>query len=245
MSAPLRIVITGGSGGLGSAAVEEMRKLGHFVLRADLSPPSELPEDEFIRHDVSDEESWARLHRETSERFGGVDCLVNNAGVSEQSGIKGLTDTSGDAFSHVLQTNLWGTWCGIKTFSASLAESNCASIINVSSIYGIRPPPRGPGARVSPAYQVSKAGIAMLTRTAATELADYAITVNCIVPGVFETPLLSRLPPEALEQRINAAPLKRAGDPRDFGSLIAFLAGPNARFITGTNIPIDGGFIGA
>lgn len=245
MSSPLRVVITGGSGGLGSAAAQVLRDQGHRVLTADLAQ-GDVSEECFVRHDVGDEESWNHLLDEAVQRMGGVDCLINNAGISEQSGVKGLIDTDGDAFSRVLQVNLWGAWCGIKTFAGSLAQSDCASIINVSSVYGYRPPPRGgEGARVSPAYQVSKAGVAMLTRTAASELAEHGITVNSVSPGVFETHLLARLPEEVLALRINAAPLKRAGEPTEFGELIAFLAGPNARFITGANVPVDGGFLAA
>ncbi|PZG13344.1 SDR family NAD(P)-dependent oxidoreductase [Nonomuraea aridisoli] len=193
----------------------------------------------YQRLDVCDRGSWELFAEAVRDRYGRLDILVNNAGVSAR---KGLLETGDDDWERVLRTNLWGPWTGIRTFAEELTASPHASVVNIGSIYGQVPPPGPPSPPSSVAYQVSKAGLHMLTRTAAVELADRGIRVNSVLPGVFVTPLLQELSDEQLRPRVQRAPMGRAGDPADVAAAVAYLASPAAAFVTGVLLPVDGGY---
>ncbi|KAA9161600.1 SDR family oxidoreductase [Amycolatopsis acidicola] len=233
-------VVTGAAGGLGAAFAGRLAELGATVVRADARYAAET--DTELHLDVTDPASWERLRRLVRERFGALDLLVNNAGISARSG---LLDTADEDFSRILAVNAFGAWRGIKTFADDLAETRGA-VVNIGSIYGVTTPPSGEGTVPSSvAYQMSKAAVHQLTKVAAVELAPRGIRVNALLPGVFHTPLLEDLPPAALRARVSGAPMDRPGGTAELADALDFLAGPRASFVTGVLLPVDGGYLAA
>ncbi|MFC4115679.1 SDR family NAD(P)-dependent oxidoreductase [Nonomuraea zeae] len=257
--------VTGGAGGLGAAIVDGLYARGARVVYGDLrdradkpwQKPSEgtHPSDSTqpaqsagrsdgvpVYHplDVSDRHSWDQFAQAVRTAHGRLDILVNNAGVSAR---KDLLDTTDDDWDRVLRVNLWAPWTGLRTFIDDLTASPHASVVNIGSIYGHVPPPPPPSPPSSVAYQVSKAGLHMLTKTAAVELASRGIRVNSVLPGVFVTPLLQQLSDEQLRPRVERAPMGRPGDPADVAAAVSYLASPQASFVTGVLLPVDGGYI--
>lgn len=235
-------VVTGGASGLGAAIVDGLASRGARVVYGDLRAreESETPAGaRFHPLDVRDQRSWQDLAAEVRATYGRLDVLVNNAGVSARADLLTTTD---DDWDRILRTNLWAPWTGIRTFVEELTVSPRASVVNIGSIYGRIPPPPPPALPSSVAYQVSKAGLHMLTRTAAVELAPRGIRVNSVLPGVFVTPLLQDLPEEHLRPRVERAPMARPGDPADVAAAVCYLASPEASFVTGVLLPVDGGY---
>ncbi|MEV0824511.1 SDR family NAD(P)-dependent oxidoreductase [Nonomuraea rubra] len=252
-------VVTGGASGLGAAIVDGLASRGANVVYGDLRDRADTGGRDradaggrdrgesgrspgptcFHPLDVRDPHSWQDLATKVRTTYGRLDLLVNNAGVSTRADLLSTTD---DDWDRILRTNLWAPWAGIRTFIEDLTTSPRASVVNIGSIYGHLPPPPPPAPPSSVAYQVSKAGLHMLTKTAAVELAPRGIRVNAVLPGVFVTPLLQDLPAEQLRPRIERAPMARPGDPADVAAAVCYLASPQASFVTGVLLPVDGGY---
>jgi len=233
-------VVTGAAGGIGAAVAGRLAGLGATVVRADLA--YDAPEGDRVHLDVTDPASWERLRDAVHRDHGPIALLVNNAGVSRRADLVGTSD---EEFGRVFAVNAFGPWRGIKTFADDLARTG-GSVVNVGSIYGVTTPPAGDGTVPSSvAYQMSKAAVHQLTKVAAVELAPRGIRVNAVLPGVFRTPLLSGLPPEALQARVRGAPLARPGELDELSAVLAFLAGPGSSFVTGALLPVDGGYLAA
>ena len=240
----MRALVTGGSTGLGRAIVIALHQAGARVVWTDLHDPGPLAPaltadaPIFVRHDVRERAEWDRLADQVRTRLGGLDVLVNNAGVSSRADLFGTTE---DDWACIFRTNVWAPWTGIRVFSDDLAASEHGCVVNIGSMYGAVAPPGPPASPSSVAYQASKAALHTLTRTAAVELAPRGIRVNAVLPGVFVTALLDDLSPATLQARISRAPQQRAGDPAELADAVCYLASPQASFVTGALLPVDGG----
>jgi NAD(P)-dependent dehydrogenase (short-subunit alcohol dehydrogenase family) len=248
-------VVTGGSSGIGRGIVERFLAEGAKVVIADVQTElgealaADAGEDAlFVHTDVGDQAQVTRLVDAAVERFGGLDVMVNNAGISSPLK-RGLFDEEFTEFDRVMRVNVLGVMAGTRDAGRYMAEAGGGSIINISSIGGIL---AGGGV---PVYRASKAAVLQFTKAAAIELAHYDIRVNCLAPGNIPTPILAssavgadRERLERFEARIRAQmrvdrPLKREGTADDVAQAALYLAGERSRYVTGVVLPIDGGTV--
>jgi NAD(P)-dependent dehydrogenase (short-subunit alcohol dehydrogenase family) len=247
-------IVTGGASGIGRGMVERFVAEGARVVIADVAEDlgaelaAALGSDAFFRRtDVSDPEQVGTLVAAAVEKFGGLDVMVNNAGVSGP--LRRLLDEDFEDFQRIMAVNVLGVMAGTQAAGRHMAVNGGGSIINVSSIGGIQ---AGGGVMI---YRASKAAVVQFTKSAAIELAHYEIRVNTIAPGNIPTPILASsargLDPAELE-RFEAQirqtmrddrPLKREGTPDDVAEAALYLATDRSRYVTGTVLPVDGGTV--
>jgi len=191
-----------------------------------------------IRLDVTRAADWRAAVNLAEREFGGLDILINNAGVL---GLGGVSATNEEEWDRVISINQKGVWLGMKEAAPAMRKRGAGSIINISSIYGII------GSGGSAAYHASKGAVRIMTKTAAVEYAPDKIRVNSIHPGVIQTPMLEAFQDDAeLRQALDAitavAPLKRAGTPEEVAYCALFLASDESSFVTGSELVVDGGY---
>lgn len=189
---------------------------------------------EFIKCDVSSYEEVENLVEETVEKYGKLDIMVNNAGIGS---VEGIEDMDVEDYQKIRSIDLDGVVYGCKAAAPYLRETE-GTIINMSSIYGLV------GDVGSTAYNASKGGVVNLTRSVASDLADGNVRVNSICPGFVDTPMTEGVQndEEFLQHIKNQTPLERLAEPEEIASVAAFLASEEASYITGANIPVDGGW---
>ncbi len=229
------ILVTGAASGIGRAVAMRLEAQGRRVVRADRNPAFEGEPPCHVL-DVADEGSWRRLIAELGAD-GVLDGLVNCAGVG---GLGALDEVSMEEWDGILAINLRGTVLGCRAVLAGMKARGRGSIVNVGSTFGLV------ARNDCVAYGVSKAAVAHLTRCMAVDLADTGVRVNCVCPGLVETPLTSPLAdPELaalMQANLEAHALRRIGKPMEVAELVAFLIGDAAGFMTGAVIPVDGGY---
>lgn len=241
-------VVTGSGQGIGKAIALRLAREGADIIiddrRADGRTEETRREIEALGRrvavyagDVSDVEQDQRLIRFGVDELGKIDILVNNAGIEKHAAFLEVTEEDYDA---VLDVNLKGAFFIAQAFARHLQQTKRPGrIINISSVHENLPFPN-----FSP-YCASKGGLEMVMRTLAIELAPLGITVNNIAPGAIETPINTKLlnSPELLKALLGQIPLGRLGTPDDVAGMVAFLAGPDAGYITGTTMFVDGGLL--
>ncbi len=246
-------IVTGGSSGIGRGICLEFAREGARVVVADVqeepkrgkyherdlvtSTVAEIErigsEGLFVQIDIADEQAVADLISTTVARFSGIDILVNNAGIH----IPGTTESMPSAdWDRVVGVNLRALYLTSKYSIPYLKESRAGRIINIASVHAFR----GGG---GPAYATAKAGVVNMTRNAAVELGDDGVTANAVCPGYIETPIQDYLTLEQIEWCKEKTLLPRLGLPRDIGRACVFLASDDAEWITGTALPVDGGWL--
>ena len=235
----MKVIITGGSRGIGRAAVELFTKNGHQVVffyktnRELADELCRLTGATAIRCDVKSSEDAATAVNRAVEILGGIDVLVNNAGVSEFCFFDSITD---DQWKNMIDTNLSGAFYVTREAVKHMISQKSGAIVNVGSMWG------KVGASCEVHYSASKAGLRGMTMALAKELGPSGITVNCVEPGVIDTDMNARLRSDDIKDLCESTPMGRLGTPEEVARLIMFLCSSDASFITGQTIGIDGGF---
>ncbi|MGC8979062.1 3-oxoacyl-[acyl-carrier-protein] reductase [Caldisericum sp.] len=236
-------VVTGGGRGIGRAISIALAKAGSsvsiiYTSRVDdaLKTKSEIESfggvAEIFQCNVVDEASSENAIRQIIDKFGRIDVLVNNAGITRDTLLLRMSVDDWDA---VLDTNLKGAFLMTKHALKYMIKNNSGRIINIGSIVGIT------GNVGQANYVSSKAGLIGFTKAVALEYGSRGITSNLVAPGYIETEMTERLPQNVKETYLNKIVLKRAGKPEDIANVVAFLASPLASYITGSVIIVDGG----
>lgn len=238
MNTARRVLITGGASGIGAATVGLLRSQGWQVAVLDIQHADNSALS-FIC-DLRDPAQVEHAVHEATETMGGLDCLINAAGVES---VHSVAELDVEEWDRVINTNLRAQFLTIKAGVEALKAGDSASIVNVSSQLA------SVGADRFSAYTASKAGILGLTRSLAIELAKDGIRVNAVSPGAVETPLLARQfeggkrgPQGTIGDLIAQHPIGRLGKPDEIAQVIAFLASPASSFVTGANYVVDGGY---
>jgi 3alpha(or 20beta)-hydroxysteroid dehydrogenase len=222
------IVVTGAAGGQGAAEVAALHAEGAVVIATDVeSVAGDVPDRIHpLRLDVTDPADWQALGEWAGETFGRVDGLINNAGTTSRVP---LTEVPLEEWNRTLGVNLTGPMLGIQTLAPLMGAGG--SIANVGSVAGL-----------TAHYTAGKWGLRGLTRVAALELGPRGIRVNAVHPGYIETPMTASAP--AGFRRANEAltPLGRVGMPEEVAALMVFLMSEESSYLSGADIPVDGGF---
>ncbi len=232
-------LITGGARGQGATEARRFVDEGASVLITDVleaegrALAAELGEAAAYRqHDVTDEAGWTATVAEATERWGRIDVLVNNAGILR---IAGMTETSLDDFEAVMAVNATGVFLGMKAVADVMRAQHAGSIINISSVAGLR------GVATQFAYAASKWAVRGMSRSAALELAPHDIRVNSVHPGIIDTPMLDHYS-EANRARVQRMiPLGRETGPEAVAELVTWLASDASSYCTAGEFVIDGG----
>ena len=235
----MKILITGGTRGIGRACVELFSSLGHdvaFIYKQSHENAKTLTEATgaiAICADISDSESASAAVYAAFCKLGGIDVLINNAGISQ---IKLFTDITDSEWQNMLNTNLSSAFYVTRAASKYMISQKFGRVINIGSMWG------KVGASCEVHYSATKSALRGLTMSLAKELGPSGITVNCIEPGVIATEMNSSLSEEVLAELVDSTPLCRLGSPEEVAALAEFLSSEKAGFITGQMIGIDGGF---
>ncbi len=239
------VLITGASGGIGSATACLFAEKGYNVVinynnserkaRLLQKTLTEMGVKSLcIGANVSYPGEVNSMIKQVEYAFGGIDVLVNNAGIAQIKQIQDITDND---WHEMIATNLTGVFNCARAVVPGMIRKKSGSIINVSSMWGIT------GASMETHYSAAKAGVIGFTKALAKELGPSGIRVNCVAPGVIETDMNRSITLEAIEQLSEETPLGRLGGPMEVAEAIYFLAGEGSSFITGQVISPNGGLV--
>ncbi len=242
------VTVTGSARGIGKEIALKFGGLGANVVVFDIDGPGQkdVAEDvceqikeaggvgEYCLGDVSKPADTDRLIKFAKDRFGSIDVIVNNAGITRDNLILRMSEADWDA---VLSVNLKGAFNVIKSAARTLMKQRRGAIINMASVAGVIGNPGQAN------YSASKAGLIGLTKTVAKELASRNIRCNAIAPGFIRTPMTDKLPENIRQEYKDSIPLGRFGEVEDIADLAVFLASDEAKYITGQVINVDGGLV--
>ena len=242
-----KALITGVSGGIGKATAKKFIDNGYFVIGQYNSNQKSIDDfylelekenksDYFfaIKCDLSDSNDVANMMDTVEKSFKHLDALVNNAGTSLT---KLITDTTEKDWDKIFAVNLKSVYLITNRVLKGMIDKKCGKIVNVSSMWGIA------GSSMEVAYSSAKSGLIGYTKALAKELGQSNINVNCVCPGVIDTPMNKHLSSYDIKELKDQTPLNRIGKTEDVANLVYFLCSDEASFITGQVISVDGGFI--
>ena len=237
-------LITGGTRGIGKAIAKKFAENGYALvinyvsentdlekLKKDINSRNEIL---FVRANVGDFNSCEELVKKAIEKFGKIDVLVNNAGITRDNLIMRMKE---EDFDKVINTNLKGTFNVTKNVVPYMMKKRSGKIVNISSVVGVS----GNAGQCN--YAASKAGIIGFTKSIAKELASRNILANCVAPGFIDTDMTEVLNDTVKENINNQIPLKRMGTAEEIAKAVYFLAGEDNTYITGQVLNIDGGML--
>lgn len=185
-----------------------------------------------IAHNVASEEDWIKVVEATMAKYGKIDVLVNNAGISMATN---MLDTSVDQWNKVMDINVSSVFLGMKHVVPIMKENNSGSIVNISSIAGLT------GGSGAGAYTASKGAVRMLSKAAAVDYGQFNIRVNSVHPGFIETPMSAEHIENMLQWFLSQTALPRVGQAVEVAKAVFFLASDESSYITGVELPVDGG----
>ena len=238
-------VVTGGIGGLGTAICRQLAANGRQVIAADLASRQErlaaFREETrefngsivFAPVDISDYEACETLVKQVTQDFGSVDIVVNAAGITRDTSLKKMSQAQWADLMHV---NLDGVFNMCRNTVDAMTERGFGRIVNISSVNGQT------GQFGQTNYSAAKAGMHGFTMALAREVARKGVTVNSVSPGYCKTEMVMKVPEEIRAQIVAQVPVGRLGEPSEIARTVAFLTADDAGFITGANIPVNGGY---
>ena len=235
------VIVTGGTRGMGEGEVRGLVAEGARVVFGgrDEGAGNRIAAElgghaAYVRQDVSSEDDWKRVVAITLDRFGAIHGLVNNAGAQAASPIAKIKQEDID---YLYRVNQLGPILGIKHVVGPMREAGCGSIVNIGSPAGVK------GLPMLTAYAASKAALSGVTRTVAVELAPHGIRVNLVVPGFFDTDLLSEnTGGKSAELAERYVPMRRIAQPQEMVGTILYLLSDDSLYTSGTEIRVDGAY---
>ncbi len=236
-----KALVTGASGGIGAAIARKLHKNGAIVTLSGTRTEPLMKLKEELGHnslvsecDLSNGDEVGKLIQTVSSQMGGLDILINNAGLTMDNLLMRMSD---EQWQKVIEVNLSATFKLCKDSLRGMIKSRWGRIINISSVVALTGNP-GQGN-----YSASKAGVIALSKSLAFEVASRGITVNCVAPGFIKTSMTEMLTEDQNKQILNKIPVGRMGDVEEIATGVAFLASPEAGYITGSTLNINGGMV--
>ena len=237
-------IITGAGQGIGKATALKFAQEGAKVICCDINPSAAHQAAADIQAaggeamgfmvDVTKKDTIKAMVDAVVAKYGRIDTLVNNAGITQDAQMKKMTE---DQFDQVIEVNLKGAWNFLKAGARPLMKCK-GRVVNITSVVGIT------GNAGQANYAASKAGLIGFTRSVAKEYAGRGVLVNCVAPGFIDTDMTAALPEAARSALLEAIPLGRLGSPVDVAGAILFLASDLAAYVTGQTVIVDGGMTG-
>ncbi len=237
-------IVTGATGGIGQATARKFASEGAAVVIADLDA---VRVDEAVasladtgaralgvRVDVTDRASVEAMVAATLDAFGRIDCLVNNAGITQDARLVKMTE---EQFDRVIDVNLKGVFLCTQAVADTMIRQGAGVILTASSVVGLY------GNFGQTNYAATKAGVIAFTKTWARELGPKGVRAVAVCPGFIRTPILASIPPAVMQKTVDKVPLGRLGEPEEIASVYAFLASDEAAYINGAVIEVSGGIM--